>query len=178
MVAKTCTFTNACPVVTPSSLEVAVTTTPHGLTGSVDGAVYRPALVMVPKPDPVAVQTVVASASAAKDHVTAVLLVPVTVATYCTWLGAVDVLTETDVCETGEEATETRICCCWPPPPLPGACAMQPAKGRITDTAMKHDTVENTDLRNEPSEIINNIENVEGRRMEVYPVSLILSRLM
>jgi hypothetical protein len=55
---------------------------------------------------------------------------------------------------------------------------MQPAKGRIMDAAMKHDTAENKNLRNESSEIINGIENLEGRRVEVYPVFLILSRSM
>ena len=92
---------------TPSSLAVAVTTTPHGLTGIVEGAVYRPVLLMVPKPAPVAVQTAVALGSAATVHVTAVLLVPATVAVYCTVLGAVVVLTGTDAGEAGDEVTET-----------------------------------------------------------------------
>ena len=39
---------------------------------------------------------------------------------------------------------------------------MHPAKGRIMDAAMKHDAAENKDLRNEPSEVINSINNVGG----------------
>jgi hypothetical protein len=39
---------------------------------------------------------------------------------------------------------------------------MHPAKGRIMDAVMKHDTAENKDLRNEPSEVINSIDNVGG----------------
>lgn len=39
---------------------------------------------------------------------------------------------------------------------------MHPAKGRVMDAVMKHDTAENKDLRNEPSEVINSIDNVGG----------------
>jgi len=44
--------------------DVAVTATSHGLTGTIGGAVYvmvlLPVVVIVPKPDPVAVQTTLA----------------------------------------------------------------------------------------------------------------------
>ena len=36
---------------------------------------------------------------------------------------------------------------------------MHPAKGRIMDAAMTHDTAENKDLRKEPSKVINSIDN-------------------
>ena len=58
------TFTSACPVVTLSSFDVAVTTIPHGFTGTVCGAVYVivlvPVIAMVPSPAPLAVHTVAA----------------------------------------------------------------------------------------------------------------------
>lgn len=58
------TFTSACPAVTLSSFDVAVTTIPQGFTGTVCGAVYVMVLVpvtaMVPSPLPLAVHTVAA----------------------------------------------------------------------------------------------------------------------
>jgi hypothetical protein len=39
---------------------------------------------------------------------------------------------------------------------------MHPAKGRIMAATMTHDTAENKDLRNEPSEVINSINNAGG----------------
>jgi hypothetical protein len=58
------TFTSACPAVTLSSFDVAVTAIPHGLTGTDVGAVYVmvlvPVIAMVPSPFPVAVHTVLA----------------------------------------------------------------------------------------------------------------------
>jgi len=46
---------------------------------------------------------------------------------------------------------------------------MQPASGRIMDAAMKHDTAENKDLRNEPSETIDGIANVGGEESGSLP---------
>jgi hypothetical protein len=128
---------------------------------------------MVPKPTPLAVQTVLALESAAKLQLTAVLLVPVTVAVYCTVLGVVEVLTGTDAGDAGEDVTVTRICCC--PPPLPGACAMHPAKGSRTDATIRQETAESKSFRTRPSEEQEFIENA-GRRREVYSVFLVLSR--
>jgi hypothetical protein len=84
-------------------------------------------VVMVPRALPVAVQTELAFEAAARLHVTAVLLVPVTAAVYCTVLWVVAVLTGTEAGEATEELTVTRIC--GGGPPLPGACAMHPASG-------------------------------------------------
>jgi hypothetical protein len=54
---------------------------------------------------------------------------------------------------------------------------MQPAKGRIMDAAMKHDTAEKKDLRNEPSEVRNCIDNVGGEESGSLPcVSNIVTR--
>src|SRR5437763_8936997 len=138
-------LTSACPVVTLSSFEVAVTATPQGLIGSGPaGAVYVivfvPVVAIVPRAEPEAVQTVVASGSAARVQVTAWLLVPVTVAVYCTVLGVL-VLTGTDAGEAGEDATAIAICL-PPPPPLPGACAMHPAKESTMDKSSRHDRAE------------------------------------
>ena len=110
--------------------------------------VLFPVVVMVPRADPVAVQTVLAFGSAAKVQVTALLLVPVTVAVYCTVL-AVAVLTGTEAGDAGDEVTATKICF-WPP--LPGAWAMHPASGKRTDATIKQDNMVGKDFRKGPSD--------------------------
>ena len=93
---------------------------------------------------------------------------PVTVAVYSTVLGVVP-LTGTEAGDDGVEVTATASCC--PPPPLPGACAMQPASGSKMDAVMTQETAENKILRTGPSEEHRFIENA-GRRREVYSLSL------
>jgi hypothetical protein len=46
---------------------------------------------------------------------------------------------------------------------------MHPAKGRIMAATMTHDTAENKDLRKEPSELIDTIENVGGEETGSLP---------
>lgn len=68
-----------------------------------------PVLTMVPRPLPLAVQTVVAFGSAAKLQVTAVPA-GVTFAVYSTVLGVVVELTGTDAGDAGDELTANDIC--------------------------------------------------------------------
>lgn len=63
-----------------------------------------------------------------------------------------------------------------PPPPLPGACAMQPTQQSRADKAMDHDKIAGKNFRKGPSDEEKGIENVGGRRREVYSVRLMLSR--
>lgn len=135
-----------------------------------------PVLVMEPRPAPEAVQTVEAVGSAASVQVTAVLLVPTTVAVYCTVLVAVVVLTGTEAGEAGDEVTVTLICCCWPPPLLLGLLAIQPAKGNKTEATNRQDTIGDKSFRTGPSDGEKAIESVGGRRREVYSVTVMLSR--
>jgi hypothetical protein len=134
-----------------------------------------PVTVIVPRAAPVAVQTVLAVGSAASDQVTAVLLVPLTEAVYCTVLGTVAVLKGTDAGDAGDDVTVTRICCC-PPPPLPGAWAMHPTQTSSADTAIDHDKIAGRNFRKGPSDEEKGIGNFGGREREVYSVKVMLSR--
>ena len=71
-----------------------------------------PVVTIVPSALPVAVHTAPPVDAAAKLHVTAVLLVPVTAAVYCTVLGVVFVLTGIVAGETTDPVTVTNICFC------------------------------------------------------------------
>src|SRR3954469_6310405 len=92
-----CTLTSACAVVVLSSFEVAVTIMLHGLVGTSPGAVYvivlLPVGVIVPKAVSVTLPTGVVLLKDERLQVTSVLLVPVTLAVYCTVLGVLPVLT-------------------------------------------------------------------------------------
>jgi hypothetical protein len=135
--------------------------------------VLLPVVAMVQSPFPLAVQTVVAPEKSERLQVTAVLLVPCTVAVYCTVLGVDGVLTDTEAGEGGVDATPTRICC-WPP--LPGAWAMQPAKNGRTDTAVNHDKILGKGFRTGPSDSQKGIKKeCLGKEREVDSVMLILS---
>ena len=80
----------------------------NGPAGAVYVIVFVPVVAMVPSWLPVALQTpLLAVGSAATVHVTAWLLVPATVAVYCTVLGALAVLTGTEAGATGDDATVT-----------------------------------------------------------------------
>lgn len=94
---------------------------------------------------------------------------------YCTVLGVLAVLTDTEAGDVGVDVTVTKIC--WPPP-LPGAWAMQPAKGKRTAATSKQGTTEDENFRTGPSDGEKAIENVGGRRREVYSVMVMLSRSM
>lgn len=62
------------------------------------------------------------------------------------------------------------------PPPLPGAWAIQPTQDSRADTAMNHDKIAGKNFRKGPSDEKKDIENVGGRRREVYSVMVMLSR--
>jgi uncharacterized membrane protein len=96
-------------------------------------AVLVPVLVIVPRADPDAVHTVAELDAAARLQVTALLLVPVTVALNRTVVGVVVVLTGTEAGDVGVEVTVTVIGC-WPP--LPGCAIVHPPK-HITSTNIK-----------------------------------------
>jgi hypothetical protein len=86
------------------------------------------------------------------------LLVPLTVAVYCTVLAEDGVLTFTEAGDTGKDATVTRICC-WP---LLGAWAIQPAKGSRTAEMTKQETAEDKKFRTGPSDSQKAIKRMFG----------------
>ena len=64
------------------------------------------------------------------------------------------------------------------PPPLPGAWAIHPTQTSRADTTMHHKKIAGGNFRKGPSDEQKAIENVGGRKREVYSVTLMLSRSM
>ena len=74
-------------------------------------------------------------------------------------LGAVGVLTGTEAGDVGDDVTATEICL---PPPLPGAWAMHPARGRTIDARSRRENRETRLFRKEPSDRQEAIRNGWG----------------
>jgi hypothetical protein len=147
--------------------------------GAVYVAVLLPVGAIVPRAAPVALHTALEFEAAARLQLTALLLVPLTAAVNCTVLAVALVLTGMDAGVDGEAVNETATL--LPPPPLLGACAMQPANGstaaNVTNEIIRLNCT-GLALRTGASLGLGNSEMVWGDCLEVYRVACSLSRMM